>query len=77
MTDDLADEMSEAHRPASRRSRGVWIATMAGVVCLAFASLAWRSVLFGAPPLGIVLRCLIAAGFSVLGVITLRSARGK
>ena len=44
---------------------------------LAFASLAWRSVLYGAPRLGIVLRCVIAAGFSTLGVITLRSARNQ
>ena len=41
---------------------------------LAFASLAWRSVLFGAPRLGVVLRAVIAAGFGVLGVTTLRSA---
>jgi hypothetical protein len=42
---------------------------------LAFAALAWRSVLFGAPLLGVVLRVVIAMGFGVLGVITLRSGR--
>jgi hypothetical protein len=42
---------------------------------LAFASLAWRSVLLGAPVLGVVLRGVIAAGFGVLGGMTLRSAR--
>src|SRR5262249_52878745 len=46
-------------------------------VCLglAFAALAWRNILYGAPALGIVLRCVIAAGFAMLGVNTLRSAR--
>jgi hypothetical protein len=46
-------------------------------VCLglAFAALAWRSVLFGAPLLGVVLRGVIALGFGLLGGMTLRSAR--
>jgi len=42
---------------------------------LTFASLAWRSVLYGGPRLGIVLRGVIAGGFTVLGVMTLRSTR--
>ena len=65
--------MHSPRKPLLLRLYGYWYLCLG----LAFASLAWRSVLFGAPPLGIVLRCLIAAGFSVLGVITLRSARGK
>jgi hypothetical protein len=44
-------------------------------VCLGltFASLAWRNFLYGAPRWGIVLRCVIAAGFAILGAMTLRS----
>ena len=50
---------------------GWWYVSLA----LAFAALAWRSGLFGAPRLGIILRIVIAAGFGILGVTTLRSAR--
>jgi len=46
-------------------------------VCLglSFAALAWRSFLYGAPRLGIVLRVIIAIGFGALGFATLRSAK--
>ena len=42
---------------------------------LAFAALAWRSVLYGTGFGGIILRCVISAGFTFQGVMTLRSAK--
>ncbi|HXP84856.1 MAG TPA: hypothetical protein VN841_09060 [Bryobacteraceae bacterium] len=60
-----------ARKPLLIRLFGWWYLCLG----LAFAALAWRSVLFGAPLLGVVLRGVIAVGFGVLGVMTLRSAR--
>ena len=44
---------------------------------LAFAALAWRNMLLGASRLGVVLRCVVAAGFSLLGIMTLRSLKRR
>jgi len=48
-------------------------------VCLglAFAALAWRNMLLGASHLGVALRCVVAAGFALLGVMTLRSLKQR
>lgn len=40
---------------------------------LGFALLALRNYMYGARPWSIVLRCVIALGFVVLGAVTLRS----
>lgn len=45
------------------------------VLGLAFAALAWRGALLGAPRLGVGLRAVIALGFAVLGISTLRAPR--
>ena len=63
----------DRRRLLQTRLFGWWYMTLA----LAFAALAWRSVEFGGPRLGVVLRAIIAAGFGVLGVITLRSAKAR
>lgn len=42
---------------------------------IGFALLALRNLIYGGHAFGIVLRCLIAIGFLVLGAITLRSAK--
>ncbi len=44
---------------------------------LAFAALAWRNELLGASRLGVVLRCVVAAGFAILGILTLRSPKQR
>jgi hypothetical protein len=62
--------MTGPRKSASVRLFGWWYICLG----LAFAALACRSLLLGASHLGIVLRCAIAAGFSALGVMTLRSA---
>ena len=62
-----------SRKPLVVRLFGWWYVCLG----LAFASLAWRSVLLGAPRLGIVLRIVIAVGFALLGVATLRSARNR
>jgi hypothetical protein len=63
-------------QPAGRRNKyvrliGWWYLCLG----LAFASLAWRNLLLGDSRLGVALRGMVAAGFSLLGVLTLRSAR--
>jgi hypothetical protein len=47
------------------------------VLGLAFASLAWRNMLLGLPRIGVMLRLVVAAGFSLLGIMTLRSAKKR
>jgi hypothetical protein len=64
-------EMTVPRTPLYVRLIGWWYVCLG----LAFASLAWRNVLLGGSRLGVVLRCVVATGFSVLGVTTLRSAR--
>jgi hypothetical protein len=65
--------MTGPRKPLYVRLFGWWYLCLG----LAFASLAWRNLLLGAPRLGIVLRCIVAAGFAVLGVMTLRAARSS
>ena len=59
------------HKPLVVKLFGWWYVCIG----LSFAALAWRSFRYGAPRLGIVLRVVIALGFGVLGLGTLRSVR--
>lgn len=42
---------------------------------LAFAALAWRNLLLGLSRIGVVLRLVVAVGFTLLGIMTLRSVK--
>jgi hypothetical protein len=60
-------------KPIYVRLIGCWYLCLG----LAFAALAWRNMLLGASRLGVVLRCVVAAGFTLLGVMTLRSLKER
>ncbi len=62
--------MAGPRHPVYTRLFGWWYLSLG----LAFAALAWRNILYGAPYWGIVQRFLIAAGFLALGIVTLRPA---
>ncbi len=66
--------MPDPRKPLYTRLFGWWYLCLG----LAFASLAWRNVLLGGAQLGIAMRCVVAAGFLILGVTTLRAKpRGR
>ncbi len=63
--------MAEPRKSLYVRLIGWWYL----VLGLAFASLAWRNMLLGLSRIGVVLRLVVGAGFALLGIMTLRSAR--
>lgn len=65
--------MAEPRKPVYVRIIGWWYLCLG----LAFASLAWRNILLGLPRVGVVLRLVVAAGFALLGVMTLRSLKKR
>lgn len=65
--------MAEPRKPVYVRLIGWWYLCLG----LAFAALAWRNLLFGLSRVGIVLRLVVAAGFALLGIMTLRSAKKR